>query len=385
MRQLALEWGVTPVADPGVRRRRGALDDVARGRARGRARRARRPRRDHRRHRGEHPGLDERDQGRHRVGTRLAGTRTAARGWSLPTRRVPHGEHRAKTSPTTAACLAPLAARSARSCSSRSSTTARCSSAYARRDRGARLRPSARPRRARARSTMNARRSSDRLAPQSHLGRRARRPRGARARLRPSPGERLFIVKGIRRMAASGSGASLTSTHATAWPLHDRADRRAPDRPRAARVPPRRGALPVRPPGGHRAEPVRRRDGEPFPTTYYVTCRHLVAAISRLEAAGGVERWTRARRDDPELAASLARADDEQRAHPPRARGRRDRPRRRHVARPRRRRRRPRRARSSACTPTRRSRSRSPGYELGERIVAELEPLWPDRGAAPER
>ena len=32
--------------------------------------------------------------------------------------------------------------------------------------------------------------------------------------------------------------------------------------------------------------------GEPFPTTYYVTCRHLVAAISRLEAAGGVERWT---------------------------------------------------------------------------------------------
>ena len=34
-------------------------------------------------------------------------------------------------------------------------------------------------------------------------------------------------------------------------------------------------------------------NGEPFPTTYYVTCRHLVAAIARLEAAGGVERWTR--------------------------------------------------------------------------------------------
>jgi hypothetical protein len=31
---------------------------------------------------------------------------------------------------------------------------------------------------------------------------------------------------------------------------------------------------------------------EPFPTTYYVTCPHLVAAISRLEAAGGVERWS---------------------------------------------------------------------------------------------
>lgn len=40
-------------------------------------------------------------------------------------------------------------------------------------------------------------------------------------------------------------------------------------------------------------------DGEPFPTTYYLTCKHLVAAISRLEAAGGVERWTaRVARDD---------------------------------------------------------------------------------------
>jgi hypothetical protein len=54
--------------------------------------------------------------------------------------------------------------------------------------------------------------------------------------------------------------------------------------------------------------------GEPFPTTYYVTCRHLAAAIARIEAAGGVERWTRAVREDAVLAASLARADDEQRA-----------------------------------------------------------------------
>src|SRR5213083_2691498 len=53
--------------------------------------------------------------------------------------------------------------------------------------------------------------------------------------------------------------------------------------------------------------------GEPFPTTYYVTCRHLVTAISRLEAAGGVERWTAAAHDDPELAASLAAAHDESR------------------------------------------------------------------------
>ena len=39
-------------------------------------------------------------------------------------------------------------------------------------------------------------------------------------------------------------------------------------------------------------------DGEPFPTTYYLTCRHLVAAVSRLEAAGGVERWSAAVADE---------------------------------------------------------------------------------------
>ena len=54
-------------------------------------------------------------------------------------------------------------------------------------------------------------------------------------------------------------------------------------------------------------------NGEPFPTTYYVTCRHLVAAIARLEAAGGVERWTEAARNDPALTESLERATAEQR------------------------------------------------------------------------
>src|SRR3954467_2478461 len=53
--------------------------------------------------------------------------------------------------------------------------------------------------------------------------------------------------------------------------------------------------------------------GRPFPTQYYVTCRYLVAAISRLEAAGGVERWSRAAEDDPALAQSLADAQAEQR------------------------------------------------------------------------
>lgn len=53
--------------------------------------------------------------------------------------------------------------------------------------------------------------------------------------------------------------------------------------------------------------------GEPFPTTYYLTCPQLVAAVSRLEAAGGVERWGSAVADDPELARSVERATEEQR------------------------------------------------------------------------
>ena len=118
--------------------------------------------------------------------------------------------------------------------------------------------------------------------------------------------------------------------------------------------------------------------GAPFPTTYYLTCRHLVAAVSRLEAAGGVERWSDAVAADDALAESLARATDEQRrirrelagvgvgaddgrslelgiggsgnpgqlkclhAHVAFALGR-------------------------------------PDYELGERILGELEPLWPEK------
>jgi uncharacterized protein len=53
--------------------------------------------------------------------------------------------------------------------------------------------------------------------------------------------------------------------------------------------------------------------GEPFPTTYYLTCPHLVAAVARIEAAGGVERWSQAVSEDDELAESLERATEEQR------------------------------------------------------------------------
>jgi hypothetical protein len=119
-------------------------------------------------------------------------------------------------------------------------------------------------------------------------------------------------------------------------------------------------------------------DGEPFPTTYYLTCRHLVAAVSRLEAAGGVERWSEATRAEPALAASVAAADEEQR----RVRrelaggeegndggasldfgvaG-------------------SRRGGSLKCLHAHAAYALAhPGYELGGRIVAELEPLWPER------
>jgi hypothetical protein len=53
-------------------------------------------------------------------------------------------------------------------------------------------------------------------------------------------------------------------------------------------------------------------NGEPFPTTYYLTCRHLVAAVSRLEAAGGVERWVAAVAADPALRDDLERATADQ-------------------------------------------------------------------------
>jgi uncharacterized protein len=54
-------------------------------------------------------------------------------------------------------------------------------------------------------------------------------------------------------------------------------------------------------------------DGAPFPTTYYLTCPHLVSSVARLEAAGGVERWSQVVAEDDELRDSLRHATDEQR------------------------------------------------------------------------
>ena len=109
--------------------------------------------------------------------------------------------------------------------------------------------------------------------------------------------------------------------------------------------------------------------GHPFPTQFYVTCPFLVAAISRLEAAGGVERWTRAAETDPVLRQSLVDAQAEQRRLRPEL--------------------------DAGIGGSTRTGSLKclhahaafalarPGYELGDRIVAELPTLWPDSCGTP--
>jgi hypothetical protein len=110
-------------------------------------------------------------------------------------------------------------------------------------------------------------------------------------------------------------------------------------------------------------------DGRPFPTQFYVTCPHLVAAISRLEAAGGVERWTRAVEADEGLARSLEVAQAEQRRLRPEI--------------------------DAGIGGSTRTGSLKclhahaafalarPGYELGDRVLAELPSLWPDSCCTP--
>lgn len=119
--------------------------------------------------------------------------------------------------------------------------------------------------------------------------------------------------------------------------------------------------------------------GEPFPTTYYVTCPHLVAAIARLEASGGVERWSDAASADAALGESLARATEKQRRIRRRLAG--------DVSG----------SDDGASLELGIGGSRTPehlkclhahvafalanpGYELGERILAEVEQPWPPGG-----
>jgi hypothetical protein len=104
--------------------------------------------------------------------------------------------------------------------------------------------------------------------------------------------------------------------------------------------------------------------GAPFPTTYWLTCPHAVAQVSRLEASGGVEHWTRATQENPELATSLERANAEQRRVRPEldlgiGGSRAD-------------------AAGLKCLHAHVAFALAhPGYELGERVLAELEPLFP--------
>src|SRR2546423_15706485 len=49
----------------------------------------------------------------------------------------------------------------------------------------------------------------------------------------------------------------------------------------------------------------RDETGAPFPTTYWLTCRHLVTAVARDEAAGGAERRAPSAGSDPRPPASL--------------------------------------------------------------------------------
>jgi hypothetical protein len=109
---------------------------------------------------------------------------------------------------------------------------------------------------------------------------------------------------------------------------------------------------------------ARDERGDPFPTTYWLTCPHLVAAISRLEAAGGVERWSRASREDPELEASLGEANALQRELRPELDvgiGGSSR------------------SGSLKCLHAHAAFALArPGYELGDRILAEVPRLWPD-------
>ena len=95
-----------------------------------------------------------------------------------------------------------------------------------------------------------------------------------------------------------------------------------------------------------------------------------MTAVSRLEATGGVERWTRAAAADARLAASLERAHAEQRRLRPEldlgVGG----------------------ARAGAgtlkCLHAHVAFALArPGYELGEQILAEVDPAWPSVCCAP--
>ena len=105
-------------------------------------------------------------------------------------------------------------------------------------------------------------------------------------------------------------------------------------------------------------------EGHPCPTTFWLTCPHLVAAVSRLEAAGGVERWSEAVRRDTGLRRSLADGNAEQRRLRDAGEG--------GIGGATR-------TGSLKCLHAHAAFALArPGYELGDRILAELPSMWPD-------
>jgi len=105
------------------------------------------------------------------------------------------------------------------------------------------------------------------------------------------------------------------------------------------------------------------RDGTPFPTQFWITCPFLAARLARLEAGGGVERWTRAAADDAVLRRSLERGHAAQRALRPELPG--------GIGGQ---------ARSGSlkCLHAHAAFALArPGYRLGDLILADAAPLWP--------
>ena len=103
--------------------------------------------------------------------------------------------------------------------------------------------------------------------------------------------------------------------------------------------------------------------GTPFPTQFWLTCPHLGTALARVEAAGGVERWSATAAADPELRRSLDRANAEQRALRPELPG--------GIGGATR-------TGSLKCLHAHAAFALArPGYVLGDRILADAGPLWP--------
>ena len=320
LQHMAIEWGVTPLEIPEAT----DVEDLWRNsietaRAR-RHRRDRRPGRADGRHRREHPGLDERHQGRDGL-DRVRHGRGGDRGpdgnllawWRPPEAPESGNAARRVRSRDRGACVSCSPLRS--SPSPHICTTSRSRRTSRRRTSSPNRGP---------RSTPYERRSASSIS-----GSRSRR---ARRRLAAKRGASATSGRASSSTSSRGSRTGDARTCVPSGGMDDLAivERQLGSAPRAFR------RVAVRCPHGTPAvteQDPYSADGEPFPTTYYLTCQRLVAAIARIEAAGGVERWSRDAAQDPALAASLEQATQEQRRDPARARCRADRSRRWRVAR----------------------------------------------------